>query len=106
MNKQQKNLVKENILKARAILEEDIADRLIRYGLSKDPAKWLSVDKLKHLSSEDLQVRENVVKAIEKLEQGITKKEAYEQYIKEVVFTFVNRLAALSKSLFLIFLTN
>jgi len=95
MNKQQKNLVKENILKARALLEEDIADRLIKYGITKDPSKWLSVEKLKHLSSEDMQVRKNIIAAIEKQEQSSTKKEAYEQYLKEVVFTYVNRLAAL-----------
>lgn len=95
MNKQQKKLVKENILEARALLEADIADRLIRYGLNKDPAKWLAEDKIKHLSLEELQVRKNIIAAIAKLEQGMSKKEAVEQYIKEVVFTFVNRIAAL-----------
>lgn len=95
MNKQQKKLIKENILKIRELLEKDIAERLIRYGIYQDPTKWVPIEKLKHLNQKELQTRKNIEKTIQKLAQEMTLKEAVQQYIKEVTYTFTNRIAAL-----------
>lgn len=95
MNAEQKKSIKSTILECRDILEIDIEQVLINYGIyiNKD---WVNLRDLKNLTEEQENNRNNIEKAIEKLEKGgFEKDKAVMEYIKEVSYTYLNRLAAL-----------
>lgn len=95
MNTEQKRAVKSNILECREILEKDIEQVLINYGIyvNKD---WVNVRDLNNLTEEQEKIREKIETVIEKLEKGgFDKSKAVIEYIKEVSYTYLNRLAAL-----------
>lgn len=95
MNVEQKKAIKSTILECRDILEKDIEQALINYGIyiNKD---WVNLRDLKNLTEEQENNRKNIEKAIEKLEKGgFAKDKAVTEYIKEVSYTCLNRLAAL-----------
>ncbi|AUS98092.1 hypothetical protein CDQ84_15865 [Clostridium thermosuccinogenes] len=95
MNSEQKKAIKSTILECRDILEKDIEQVLINYGIyiNKD---WVNLRDLKNLTEEQENNRKNIEKAIEKLEKGGFKRDkAVIEYIKEVSYTYLNRLAAL-----------
>lgn len=95
MNTEQKRAVKSTILECREILEKDIEQVLINYGIyiNKD---WVNVKDLKNLNEEQEKIREKIETVIEKFEKGgFDKSKAVIEYIKEVSYTYLNRLAAL-----------
>jgi phage-related protein len=95
LNTEQKKAIKSTILECRDILEKDIEQVLINYGIyiNKD---WINLRDLPNLTEEQENNRKNIEKAIEKLEKGGFKKDkAVMEYIKEVSYTYLNRLAAL-----------
>ena len=95
MNAEQKRSIKSTVLECRNELEKDIEQVLISYGIYKDK-EWVNVRSLKHLTEEEENIREKVEQVINKLEKGgFTKSKAVEEYIKEVSYTYLNRLAAL-----------
>lgn len=95
LNSEQKKAIKSTILECRDILEKDIEQVLINYGIyiNRD---WVNLRDLKNLTEEQENNRKNIEKAIEKLEKGGFKRDkAVREYIKEVSYTYLNRLAAL-----------
>ena len=95
MNAEEKKSIKSTILECRDILEKDIEQVLINYGIyiNKD---WVNLRDLKNLTEEQENNRKNIEKAIAKLEKGgFEKDKAVMEYIKEVSYTYLNRLAAL-----------
>lgn len=95
MNVEQKKTIKSTILECRDILEKDIEQVLINYGIYINKT-WVNLRDLKNLTEEQENNRKNIEKAIEKLEKGgFEKDKAVTEYIKEVSYTYLNRLAAL-----------
>ena len=95
LNTEQKKAIKSTILECRDILEKDIEQVLINYGIyiNKD---WVNLRDLTNITEEQENNRKNIEKAIEKLEKGGFKRDkAVMEYIKEVSYTYLNRLAAL-----------
>lgn len=94
MKPEQKKAVNRTILQCRAILERDIENRLITYGILIDEP-WIEKDKLS-LSDEQEQIYKNLREAIGKeVKGGLSQKEALISYIREVTYTYLNRIAAL-----------
>lgn len=94
MKPEQKKAVNRTILQCRAILERDIENRLITYGILIDEP-WIEKDKLS-LSDEQEQIYKNLREAIGKeMKGGLSQKEALISYIREVTYTYLNRIAAL-----------
>ena len=95
MNAEQKKSIKSTILECRDILEKDIEQVLINYGVYVDK-DWVNIRDLKNLSEEQEKNRKNIEAVIEKLQKGgFDKSKAVMEYIKEVSYTYLNRLAAL-----------
>lgn len=94
MKPEQKKAINRTILKCRAILEKDIENQLITYGIIIDEP-WIEKDKLS-LTDEQEQIYKNLRDAITKeMKGGLSEKEALISYIREVTYTYLNRLAAL-----------
>lgn len=94
MKPEQKKAINRTILQSRAILERDIENRLVIYGILMDEP-WIEKDKLS-LSDEQEQIYKNLREAIGKeMKGGLTQKEALISYIREVTYTYLNRIAAL-----------
>ncbi|SHD77394.1 BREX-1 system adenine-specific DNA-methyltransferase PglX [Schnuerera ultunensis] len=95
MNAEQKKTIKSTILECREILEKDIEQVLINYGIYINKV-WVNLRDLRNLTEEQENNRKNIEKAIEKFEKGgFEKDKAVMEYIKEVSYTYLNRLAAL-----------
>ncbi len=95
MTPEQKRVVKSTILECRKILEADIEQVLINFGIYIDNP-WVNVKSLQNISEEDENVRKKIEEVIKKLEKsGLSTAESVRQYIKEIVYTYVNRLSAL-----------
>lgn len=94
MKPEQKKAVNRTILQCRTILERDIENRLITYGILIDEP-WVEKEKLS-LSDEQEQIYKNLREAIGKeMKGGLSQKEALISYIREVTYTYLNRIAAL-----------
>ncbi|MGG3957046.1 BREX-1 system adenine-specific DNA-methyltransferase PglX [Bhargavaea massiliensis] len=94
MKPEQKKAINRTILKCRAILEKDIENQLITYGIIIDEP-WIEKDKLS-LTDEQEQIYKDLRDAIAKeMKGGLSEKEALISYIREVTYTYLNRLAAL-----------
>lgn len=94
MKPEQKKSINRTILKCRHILEEDIEKILITFGIVKDE-QWIEKDKL-DLTDEQEQIYHNLREVLQKeLKGGLSKEEALISYIREVVYTYLNRLVAL-----------
>ena len=96
MNAEQKRVIKSTILECRDILEKDMEQVLINYGIYVN-REWVNLRDLKNLNEEQEKIREKVEKAVGKFRKGGFDKEgkAVIEYIKEVSYTYLNRLAAL-----------
>jgi type I restriction-modification system DNA methylase subunit len=94
MKPEQKKAINRTILKGREIIEKDIENRLVTYGiLMAEP--WIEKDSLS-LSDEQEQVYKDLRDAIAKeMKGGLSEKEALVSYIREVTYTYLNRIAAL-----------
>lgn len=94
MKPEQKKAINRTILKCREILESDIENRLVTYGILLDEP-WFEKDKLS-LSDEEEQIYKDLRDAISKeMKGGLSEKEALISYIREVTYTYLNRIAAL-----------
>ncbi|ARB36093.1 BREX-1 system adenine-specific DNA-methyltransferase PglX [Bacillus subtilis] len=94
MKPEQKKAINRTILKCREILEKDIENRLVTYGILMDEP-WIEKDKLS-LSDEQEQIYKDLRDAIAKeMKGGLSEKEALISYIREVTYTYLNRIAAL-----------
>lgn len=95
LNSVQKKAIKSTILACREILEKDIEQALINVGIYIDK-EWIDINKLTNLNEEQKKNRENVEKVIEKIVKGgFEKNKAVKEYIKEVAYTYLNRISAL-----------
>lgn len=95
MNTEQKRAIKSTILECRGILEKDIEQVLINLGIYIDE-EWVDINNLTNLNEEQRKIRENIEQVIEKLcKGGFDKNKAVTEYIKEVSYTYLNRIAAL-----------
>ncbi len=94
MKPEQKKAINRTILKCRGILESDIENRLVTYGILLDEP-WIEKDKLL-LSDEEEQIYKDLRDAISKeMKGGLSEREALISYIREVTYTYLNRIAAL-----------
>ncbi|APC47780.1 hypothetical protein BME96_06160 [Virgibacillus halodenitrificans] len=94
MKPEQKKAINRTILKCREILESDIENRLVTCGILLDEP-WIEKDKLS-LSDEEEQIYKDLRDAISKeMKGGLSEKEALISYIREVTYTYLNRIAAL-----------
>lgn len=94
MNTEQKKIIKNTILACRELLEKDIEQVLINYGIYVNK-NWINKRDL-YFTEEQANIRKKIESAIEKLQKGgFDKNEAVKEYIKEVSYTNLNRLAAL-----------
>lgn len=95
LNSEQKRAIKSTILECRGILEKDIEQVLINLGIYIDE-DWIDINNLTNLNEEQRKTRENIEQVIEKLGKGgFDKNKAVIEYIKEVSYTYLNRIAAL-----------
>lgn len=94
MEKIEKQKIKALVLSLKKIFEEDIEIVLKRYGIYVDK-DFVEADKLTHLSSDELRIKERLEKVIEKEFTRTDKKSAKLNYIKEVSYTYINRLLGL-----------
>lgn len=95
LNTEQKRAIKSTILECRGILEKDIEQVLINLGIYIDE-EWVDINNLTNLNEEQRKIRENIEQVIEKLcKGGFDKNKAVIEYIKEVSYTYLNRIAAL-----------
>lgn len=89
-----RNNLRNTVNECREMIEKDIENQLIVYGITKKD--FLSLEKLPHLSDDEKVIKSNIEKSIEKEKCAVTnQKKAVERYIRHVSFTFINRLAAL-----------
>ncbi len=95
MDRPTKTAIKKLVLGLRKLLEEDIEVVLKRYGLFTDRA-WLPLDKIPKADESILAARQRMEAAIA-VEQARDLKpgEATRWYIREVAFTYLNRLVGL-----------
>ena len=95
LNSEQKKAIKSTILECRGILEKDIEQVLINLGIYIGE-EWIDINNLTNLNEEQRKIRENIEQVIEKLGNGgYEKNKAVSEYIKEVAYTYLNRIAAL-----------
>lgn len=95
LNSEQKKAVKSTILECRGILEKDIEQVLINLGIYINE-EWIDINNLTNLNEEQKKIRENIDQVIEKLGKGgFEKNKAVKEYIKEVAYTYLNRISAL-----------
>lgn len=95
LNTEQKRAIKSTILECRGILEKDIEQVLINLGIYIDE-EWIDINNLTNLNEEQKKIRENIEQVIEKLcKGGFDRNKAVVEYIKEVSYTYLNRIAAL-----------
>lgn len=94
MDKERRSRLKRVVSEARKNIEGEIKTQLRRLGIEEHRIR--SLQELPPLTKEEIDVRESILKAIEKEKVGgISDEEAYERYIRHVGFTFINRIAAL-----------
>jgi hypothetical protein len=95
MDRTTKTAIKKLVLTLRQLLEEDIEVVLKRYGLFTDRT-WLSADKIPKADEEILAARRRMQASIA-VEQarGLRPGQATRWYIREVAFTYLNRLVGL-----------
>lgn len=95
MEQADKIAIKKLVLDLRHLLEEDIEVVLKRYGLFTN-REWLEEGQLTKADAELLAARARMVAAIEvEMARRINRGEATRWYIREVAFTYLNRLVGL-----------
>ena len=95
MDKERRKNLRQVVTQCRRILEEEIARRLNYYGVDLNGTAVDPVQ-LRHLTQDDLEVRRRLDDAIAKqVAGGLTREEAVKRYMRQVSFTYLNRLAAL-----------
>ncbi len=95
LSSDQRSNIRSTILSTRHTLEDELRRQLEKYGIYED--KKLPLDKLTHLSAEELHTRDRIDAAIERelestegdLERSIT------NYVREATKTYLNRFVAL-----------
>jgi len=95
LSSDQRSTIRSTILSTRHTLEDELRRQLEKYGIHE--AKKLPLDKLTHLSAEEIHTRRTLDAAIERelestdgdLERSIT------NYVREATKTYLNRFVAL-----------
>jgi len=95
LSSDQRSTIRSTILSTRHTLEDELRRQLEKYGIYED--KKLPLNKLTHLSAEELHTRDRIDAAIERelestegdLERSIT------NYVREATKTYLNRFVAL-----------
>jgi len=87
--------IRETVLKLRDLLESDLETELKRYGIYVD-RKPIPSQELSHLKKDDLSKKEVMEKSIDKeIQRGLNRADATRYFIKEMAFTYLNRLVGL-----------
>ena len=95
MERTTKTAIKKLVLDLRHLLEEDIEVVLKRYGLFTN-REWLEESHIPKPDAELLATRTRMAAAVEvEMARGIKRGEATHWYIREVAFTYLNRLVGL-----------
>ncbi len=96
MEKEQRNLLYNTVVRCRRLLEEDFSKQLEgTYGVHAG-GKIEPLEGLKHLDAIGRAERQAIEAAINHyVAAGATRREATQRYLRESAFTFLNRLAAL-----------
>ena len=95
MDRTTKTAIKKLVLKLRHELEDDVEVVLKRYGIFTD-REWLAEDQIPKSDDDILQARRRMAAAIAVEEaRDIPRGEATRWYIREVAFTYLNRLVGL-----------
>ncbi|RMF03978.1 MAG: hypothetical protein D6768_04530, partial [Chloroflexi bacterium] len=95
MERATKTAIKKLVLDLRHLLEEDIEVVLKRYGLFTN-REWLAEARIPKADAQLLADRARMAAAIEvEMARGIKRGEATRWYIREVAFTYLNRLVGL-----------
>lgn len=95
MERATKTAIKKLVLDLRHLLEEDIEVVLKRYGLFTN-REWLGESRIPRADAELLVTRARMTAAVEvEMARGIKQGEATHWYIREVAFTYLNRLVGL-----------
>lgn len=95
MERATKTAIKKLVLDLRHLLEEDIEVVLKRYGLFTN-REWLVEERIPRADAELLAARARMAAAVEvEMARGIKRGEATRWYIREVAFTYLNRLVGL-----------
>lgn len=95
MERATKTAIKKLVLDLRHLLEEDLEVVLKRYGLFTN-REWLEESRIPKADAELLATRARMTAAVEvEMARGIKRGEATRWYIREVAFTYLNRLVGL-----------
>ena len=95
MERATKTAIKKLVLDLRHLLEEDIEVVLKRYGLFTN-RDWLEESRIPKADAELLAIRARMEAAVSvEMARGIKRGEATRWYIREVAFTYLNRLVGL-----------
>jgi len=95
MDKERRSRLKRVVTEARKVVEADVKTQLRRLGF-EESGKTRPIEELNHLSGEDKEVRNKIIGAMKKEKTGgISDREAFDRYVRQVGFTYVNRIAAL-----------
>ncbi|MEH1891212.1 MAG: hypothetical protein V7K92_17765 [Nostoc sp.] len=95
MDKSLRNTLRNVVTQCRRLLEEAVAELLEgRFGIYIT-GKVEPVDRMKHLSVDDLEYREQLLIHLQHIQAvGFKTKDAIEQLVREVAFTHLNRFCA------------
>lgn len=95
MDKSLRNTLRNVVTQCRRLLEEAVAELLEgQFGIYTT-GKIESVDRMKHLSADDLEYREQLLIHLQHIQAaGFKTKDAVEQLVREVAFTHLNRFCA------------
>ena len=95
MDKSLRNTLRNVVTQCRRLLEEAVAELLEgQFGIYIT-GKVEPVDRMKHLSADDLEYREQLLIHLQHIQAaGFKTKDAIEQLVREVAFTHLNRFCA------------
>lgn len=95
MDSQTKSRIKELVLSLRELLEDDVEIVLRRYGIFQD-REWVDVEDLPKPTEQKKTDRRRMEAAMQpEMARGLKPQEAAHWYIREVAFTYLNRLVGL-----------
>src|SRR5579863_5724918 len=99
MDKAIRNTLRNAVTKCRKLLEGSISQELQGkfgiYATSKDKVQVDDEARMTHLSAEDLAARKDILDHFEHIKaRGFKPKDAFDQLIREIAFTHLNRFCA------------
>lgn len=89
-----RKVIARNILELRAVLEDDFRRQLSAMGISEASVQQVPAGKT--LSTDELRARDTAVAVIGRdMEGGSSQREAFDSFVRETAFTFLNRAVGL-----------